>query len=82
MIAALICAALALQAGYYALGNMKCANDAPILMSESGNGIFIGYYLLAAGYTALTVIALLLTAYLTANALYALKRGCQRIEDS
>ncbi len=73
IIAAILAAALALIFCYYALGNIKCAEDAPILISENGSAVFIGYYLIATAYTALAVISILFIVYLTANSIKALK---------
>ncbi len=72
IIAAILAAALTLIFCYYAIGNIKCAEDAPILISENGNGIFIGYYLLAAAYTVLCVVSVAFCILLAANAVKAL----------
>lgn len=74
-IAALAFTAAAMILSYYALGNLKCAEDAPILISESGNGIFMGFYLISAAYCALTVLALILAVYFIACAVIALRRA-------
>ena len=64
----LIFLALALQAGYFAVGNLLCASDGPVLISDNGGAIFLGYYLLAGAYLLLCAGAVILCAVFTVNA--------------
>lgn len=66
--------AIAVFALCYSVGNFRCALDAPVLISEDGGAVFIGYYLLTYAYAALAVIALLLCALFAANAVKTLKK--------
>ncbi len=60
--------ALAVFAGYYAVGNLLCASDGPVLLSDSGGAVFLGYYLLSAAYVALCVIAIIACGVFAVNA--------------
>lgn len=65
---AAITLALAVFAAYYAVGNLRCAAESPYLVGESGDAIFLGYYLLAAAYIALCVLSGVFCFVFTANA--------------
>ena len=60
--------ALAVYAAYYAIGNLLCASDGPILISDSGGAVFLGYYLLAGAYFLLLVVAVILFVVFAVNA--------------
>ena len=64
----LIFLALALQAGFFAVGNLLCASDGPVLISDNGGAIFLGYYLLAGAYFTFCVMSLFLCAMFALNA--------------
>ncbi len=65
---AVISLALAVFAVYYAVGNLLCAADSPILIGDHGGAVFLGYYLLASVYVALDVISLLACIVFAINA--------------
>ena len=60
--------ALAVYAAYYAIGNLLCASDGPILISDTGTAFFLGYYLLAGAYFLLLVVAVILFVVFAVNA--------------
>ena len=60
--------ALAVLTGYYAVGNLLCASDGPILISDSGSAVFLGYYLLAGAYFLLGIAAVALCVVFAVNA--------------
>ena len=60
--------ALAVYAGYYAVGNLLCAADGPVLISDNGGAVFLGYYLLAGAYFLLGIIAVALCGLFAVNA--------------
>ena len=60
--------AFAVFAAYYAIGNLRCAADSPVLIGDNGGAVFLGYYLLAAAYTACCVVAVLFCAFFAINA--------------
>ena len=66
---ALICLAAAIFAAYYAVGNLRCAAESPILIGDNGGAVFLGYYLLASVYIAIGGISLLACVLFTANAI-------------
>ena len=59
---------LAVYAGYYAVGNLLCAADGPVLISDNGGAVFLGYYLLAGAYLLLLVVAVILFVVFAVNA--------------
>ena len=65
--------ALALQAGYFAVGNLLCASDGPVLISDNGGAIFLGYYLLAGTYFSLLLASLSVCLIFCFNAINTLK---------
>ena len=73
-IMATVMIAIAVFSVCYSVGNFRCALDAPVLISEDGGAVFIGYYLLTYAYAALAVIACLLCALFVANAIKTLKK--------
>ncbi len=60
--------ALAVFAGYYAVGNLLCASDSPVLISDNGGAVFLGYYLLAGAYLLLLIVAVVLCVVFAVNA--------------
>jgi hypothetical protein len=60
--------ALAVFAGYYAVGNLLCATESPVLISDTGGAVFLGYYLLAGAYFLLLVVAVILFVVFAVNA--------------
>lgn len=60
--------ALAVFAGYYAVGNLLCAAESPVLISDTGGAVFLGYYLLAGAYFLLLVVAVILFVVFAVNA--------------
>ena len=66
---AVISLAITLFSAYYAVGNLRCAAESPVLIGDNGGAVFLGYYLLAAVYIAMGVISLLACALFTANAI-------------
>ena len=62
---------LSVYAAYFAIGNIRCAIDSPILVSESGNAFFIGYQILAVTYTLLSMAAIFCFALFAVNAVNA-----------
>ena len=74
IIAALLAAVflfLSVYAAYFAIGNIRCAIDSPILVSESGNAFFIGYQILAVTYTLLSIAAIFCFVLFAVNAVNA-----------
>ena len=77
IIAALLAAVflfLSVYAAYFAIGNIRCFIDSPILISENGNAFFIGYQILAVTYTLLSIASLFCFALFAANAVNALNK--------
>ncbi len=72
-ILAAVMIAAAIITAYFAVGNYRCAVDAPVLIADSGGAVFLGYYLLAAAYTACCVLAVLFCALFALNAVRAIK---------
>ena len=68
---AVISLALAALAGYFAVGNLICADEGPVLIADSGGAVFLGYYLLAGAYFTFCAISLLLCALFTLNSIKA-----------
>ena len=62
---------LSVYAAYFAIGNIRCAIDSPILVSENGNAYFIGYQILAVTYSLLSLAALFCFALFAVNAVNA-----------
>ena len=60
--------ALAVFAGYYAVGNLLCAAESHVLISDTGGAVFLGYYLLAGAYFLLLVVAVILFVVFAVNA--------------
>ena len=73
-ILSVIMLALAVYAGYYAVGNLLCAADGPVLISDTGGAVFLGYYLLAGAYLLLGIIAVALCGLFAVNAAIIKKR--------
>lgn len=73
ILVAVIMIGLTVQAVYFAVGNLKCAEDAPALISENGSAVFIGYYLLAYAYSSIAILTSLTCALFTVKAVRALK---------
>lgn len=78
--AGIICAALAvlmlavtILTAYYAIGNYLCAIESPVLVSENGNALFLGYYLIATVYAAACILAVLFCTCFALNAVRAIK---------
>ena len=67
-ILAAVMLALAVYAAYYAIGNLLCASDGPVLISDSGTAFFLGYYLLAGAYFLLLVVVVILFVVFAVNA--------------
>ena len=63
---------LSVYAAYFAIGNIRCAIDSPILVSESGNAFFIGYQILAVTYTLLSIAAIFCFVLFAVNAVNTL----------
>lgn len=61
--------ALAVYAAYYAIGNLLCASDGPILISDSGTAFFLGYYLLAGAYFLLGFVSAVFCVIFLINAI-------------
>ena len=65
---------LAVYAAYFAIGNLRCTADSPVLIAESGGAVFLGYYLLAGAYFLLFAIAALLCILFAVNARLVARR--------
>ena len=79
--AGIICAALAVLmlavtvlTAYYAIGNYLCAIESPVLVAENGDALFLGYYLLAAGYAAVCILSVLFCVCFALNAVRVLRK--------
>lgn len=73
-LAAPIMLALAVLAGYFTVGNLLCAADGPVLISENGGAVFLGYYLLAGAYFTCCILAVLLCVIFALNAVRAIRK--------
>lgn len=73
-ILAAIMLALAVLAGCYAVGNLLCAADGPVLISENGGAVFLGYYLLTAAYSACFIVAVIFCVIFALNAVRAVRK--------
>lgn len=69
---AIIMLCVAIFAAYYTIGNYRCATDSPVLLSENGGAVFLGYYLLTAAYAACCILAVLFCILFTLNAVRAI----------
>ena len=71
---AIVMIGIAIFTAYYAVGNYRCAVDSPVLISENGGALFLGYYLITAAYSTCCVVAVLLCAIFALNAGRAIKK--------
>lgn len=73
-ILAILMIGIAIFTAYFAVGNYRCAIDSPVLISESGGAVFLGYYLITAAYTTCCVLAVVFCVIFALNAVRAVKK--------
>ena len=73
-ILSVIMLALAVYAGYYAVGNLLCAADGPVLISDTGGAVFLGYYLLAGAYFTCCILAVIFCVIFALNSIKVFRK--------